>query len=165
MDVDWSGVAKTVGKVAPAAGGALAGPLGAAVGGVIADKLGVERTPEAVEKAINDDPQAAMKLREIEADIEKALIGARADVVQAEANAEGWLQRNWRPMVMLWFAALVGAHWLGFTPENLDTGTVSQLLDIVQYGLTGYVVGRSAEKITRHVSGSGFMAAVKAKVK
>ena len=67
-------------------------------------------------------------------------------VITAEANGESWLQRNWRPMLMLWFAVLVGAHWLGFTPPNLPEAVVLQLLEIVQVGIGGYVLGRSAEK-------------------
>lgn len=161
--MDWSDVAETVGKIAPAAGGALAGPAGAAVGGLVARVLGVDESPQAVRQAISQDPQAALKLREVEARLETSLIEQRANVITTEANAEGWLQRNWRPLVMLWFAGLVGAHWLGFTPDNLDAGTVGHLLDIVQYGLTGYVVGRSAEKITKSVTGSGFMARIKGK--
>jgi hypothetical protein len=70
-------------------------------------------------------------------------------IILAEANGESWLQRNWRPMLMLWFAGLVGAHWLGFTPENLSESTVLALLDIVQVGIGGYVLGRSGEKMIR----------------
>jgi hypothetical protein len=71
------------------------------------------------------------------------------DIIVAEAQGESWLQRNWRPLVMLWFGGLVGAHWLGFTPENLSQDTVNHLLDIVQVGIGGYVVGRSAEKVAK----------------
>jgi len=52
-------------------------------------------------------------------------------------------------MIMLWFAGLVGAHWLGFTPENLSEESIARLLDIVQVGLGGYVIGRSAEKVVK----------------
>lgn len=71
------------------------------------------------------------------------------DIILAEAKGESWLQRNWRPSLMLWFAALVGAHWLGFTPPNLPESVVNNLLDIVQVGVGGYVLGRSGEKIMR----------------
>ena len=70
-------------------------------------------------------------------------------VILAEANGESWLQRNWRPLTMLWFTGLVGAHWLGYTPENLSENVVLGLLDIVQVGIGGYVLGRSGEKIVR----------------
>ena len=70
-------------------------------------------------------------------------------IILAEANGESWLQRNWRPILMLWFAGLVGAHWLGFTPPNLPESVVMGLLDIVQVGIGGYVLGRSGEKMIR----------------
>lgn len=160
--MDWSDVAETVARVAPAAGGALGGPAGAAVGGLLARALGVAARPEAVAEALQADPEAAIKLRRIEADLEASLIQGRAQVVTAEAQGESWLQRNWRPLLMLWFGALVGAHWLGMTPENLDPAAVGHLLDIVQLGIGGYVIGRSAEKIVKTASSTGLMDQVKA---
>jgi hypothetical protein len=56
--------------------------------------------------------------------------------------------------MMLWFAGLVGAYWFGFTPENLEPRSIDALFEIVKFGLTGYVVGRSAEKITTVVMGA-----------
>jgi len=73
----------------------------------------------------------------------------QANVIMAEANGESWLQRNWRPLVMLNFAGLVTAHWLGYTPPNLPNNQVLALLDIVKVGLGGYVLGRSAEKVMK----------------
>ena len=35
---------------------------------------------------------------------------AQAKIVRAEAQGS-WLQRNWRPMLMVTFAGLVVAHW------------------------------------------------------
>jgi len=75
-------------------------------------------------------------------------------VIIAEAKGESWLQRSWRPMLMLWFAGLVGAHWLGFTPENLSDDVVIKLLNIVQVGIGGYVLGRSGEKIMKNYTGA-----------
>lgn len=151
----WADVTETIGKVAPAVGAALAGPGGAVVGHMAARALGVEASPEAVAQAVQGDPDAAAKLAQIEADARKSLIESQGRVITAEAQGESWLQRNWRPLVMLWFAILVGAHWLGFTPDNLSEPMVLALFDIVQYGLSGYIVARSAEKITRTISGTG----------
>ena len=74
-------------------------------------------------------------------------------IIVAEAQGESWLQRNWRPMLMIWFAGLVGAHWLGFTPENLSEDVVIKLLNVVQVGIGGYVLGRSGEKIMKSYKG------------
>jgi len=155
--MNWRDVAETVGKAAPILGGVLAGHAGAGVGSLIARALGVNDDPAEVERALRQDPQAALKLREVEASLEQALIQQRGSVVKAEAQGESWLQRNWRPLVMLWFAALVGGYWFGFTPDNLSEQNVGALFEIVQYGLSGYIVGRSAEKITRTVTNGGLL--------
>ena len=80
---------------------------------------------------------------------DNAELNAATSIILAEANGESWLQRSWRPLMMLWFAGLVGAHWLGLTPDNLSQDTVNHLLNIVQVGIGGYVLGRSGEKIVR----------------
>lgn len=162
--MEWRDVAETVGKMAPAAGGALGGPAGAAVGGVIARALGVAAEPGAVAQAVQQDPAAALKLRKIEADLEATLIEGRAQVVTAEAQSESWLARSWRPLTMLIFVGLIALHWLGLTSDTLTEGEVVLVLEIVKVGLGGYVIGRSAEKITKTATGSGIFEHLKAKV-
>ena len=77
---------------------------------------------------------------------EKQLLDAQTKVVLAEAQGSSWLQRNWRPLMMVWFAGLIGARWLGYTPPGLSEALELKLFDIVQLGIGGYVIGRSAEK-------------------
>ncbi|MCL7941208.1 holin family protein [Halomonas sp. ATCH28] len=155
--MEWSDVAKTVGKVAPVAGSLLAGAAGERVGRLVAGAMGVEAQPEAVAQAVQADPEAALKLRAIEADLEDTLIQGRAQVVTAEAQSESWLARSWRPLTMLAFVGLIGLHWLGLTSDTLTEGEVVLVLEIVKVGLGGYVVGRSAEKITRTATGNGLL--------
>ena len=71
---------------------------------------------------------------------------AAAKIVLAEAQG-GWLQRNWRPLLMVTFAGLVVAHWFGFTAPDIPESVQNSLLNIVMVGVGGYVVGRSGEKI------------------
>lgn len=71
---------------------------------------------------------------------------AQASIITAEAQG-GWLQRNWRPLLMVTFAGLVVAHWFGFTAPNIPESVQNSLLNIVMIGVGGYVVGRSGEKI------------------
>jgi len=151
----WDSIKDTVGSVAPIAGSLLGGPAGGAVGSLIASALGVDNTPDAVAAAIKADPDAAIKLRQIEAQLEQTRLEVRGQAVQAEAKGESWLQRNWRPLTMVWFSALIGGHWFGFTPDNLSDEAVLSLFGLIKLGLGGYVLGRSAEKITKELSGSG----------
>lgn len=67
-------------------------------------------------------------------------------VVVAEANGDSWIQRNWRPVTMLIFVALVVSRWLGFSAENITPELELKLFDIIEVGLGGYVIGRSGEK-------------------
>ena len=69
-----------------------------------------------------------------------------AKIVLAEAQGS-WLQRNWRPLLMVTFAGLVVAHWFGFTAPDIPESVHNSLLNIVMVGVGGYVVGRSGEKI------------------
>lgn len=85
-------------------------------------------------------------------DYEKAQLEAQAEIVKAEAQGESFLQRSWRPIVMLVFVGLIVARWTGFTAPNLTPELESQLMVLVQIGLGGYVVGRSAEKVAKSIS-------------
>mgnify|MGYP003644769183 CR=1 FL=1 len=85
-------------------------------------------------------------------ELDTKTLEAQRDVIVAEAQGHSWLQRNWRPLLMLWFAFLVGCYWFGFTAPNLDVSTINNLLDIVLVGVGGYVVGRSGEKIATTIA-------------
>ena len=105
-----------------------------------------------IDKAIPDRDEAEklkakITLAAMEAD--NAELNSATSIIIAEAQGGSWLQRSWRPLVMLNLVGLVTAHWLGFTPPNLPQETVNHLLDIVQVGLAGYVLGRSGEKIMK----------------
>lgn len=68
--MDWKNLAATVSKVAPMLGTLVGGPIGGAAGTaikLIAGTLGVEETPDAIEAEIRANPDALLKLKEIEA--------------------------------------------------------------------------------------------------
>lgn len=81
-----------------------------------------------------------------------ALEQAAAGIVKAEAESEHWLAANWRPLMMLTFGGLIVARWLGFTAPGITEAVELKLWDIIQLGLGGYVIGRSAEKIAPAVA-------------
>ena len=78
----WESIKETVGSVAPMAGALLGGPAGGAVGAMIASALGVDKNPDSVAKAIRSDPQAAIKLRQIESQLEQTRLEVRGQVVR-----------------------------------------------------------------------------------
>lgn len=76
-----------------------------------------------------------------------AVFMAQADIVKTEAASTHWLAANWRPLLMLTFGALIVARWFGLAAPNLSETEYLKLWSIVEFGLGGYVVGRSVEKI------------------
>ena len=144
--MDWKGVGNAVISVgAPLLGGALFGPAGAAVGSIIAGKFGVspESTPEQVLTAINGDPDAALKLRQIETTHVERLQELENDRLRIETadvqSARNVHQHHWMPSVITMlmcamFGCIVGALFIWAIPgENKDivvymAGQVSGLL-------------------------------------
>lgn len=97
-------------------------------------------------------------------DIEKVVLGTfndvaktQSEVIVAEMNADGWLQRNWRPIVAICFAAIplfyglfmpITVAWFGFAPVRIGDDLLKWIMDVVMVCLGGYIGGRSLEKIT-----------------
>lgn len=74
---------------------------------------------------------------------ETKLLDAKASIITAEAKGESWIQKSWRPITMLTFLVLVVCDSFGLLAFRL----ADQAWTLLQIGLGGYVVGRSAEKI------------------
>ena len=83
---------------------------------------------------------------------EQEQLKAKSAIIIAEAKSESWLARSWRPIVMLSFVVLIGAFWFGLTPETVSQESIDSMFLLVQIGLGGYVVGRSAEKTAGSVT-------------
>lgn len=77
---------------------------------------------------------------------------AAASIIQAEAASQHWLAANWRPITMLTFLGLIVARWFGWAAPNLQPDEYIKLWSIVEFGLGGYVVGRSVEKIAPSIA-------------
>jgi len=89
--------------------------------------------------------QAGLTARII--DYEAELARSRAQVITAEAQGQSWLQRTWRPITMLTFLGLVVCDSFGLLAYRL----ADEAWTLLQIGLGGYVVGRSAEKILPNI--------------
>lgn len=164
----WSDIGEAVGKVAPALGTALGGPMGGAVGTAISAALGVGDNPDDVAEALKVDPKAAIRLKELEVEWKKSVLALESTkieegskTVRAEAQGESWLQRNWRPILMLVIVAIVANNFvlLPYLNAIFGAGTIpaldlpEALWELMKIGVGGYVLGRSAEKGIRHWKG------------
>ena len=103
-----------------------------------------------IERLLPDQTQqdaAKLELLKMQRTGELSEFMAAADIVKTEAQSESWLASSWRPILMLTFGALIVARWFGLAAPNLSEEEYLKLWDIVELGLGGYVIGRSAEKI------------------
>lgn len=88
--MDWKSVGSAVADAAPLLGAALGGPAGGLVGGLVALALGADKDPEAVTRALQANPDAMVKLREVEASMRKDLLDFQArQQAQELANVQG----------------------------------------------------------------------------
>ena len=112
---------------------------------------------DVLDKVIPDptaQAEAKLKLMELAQKGEFAEMNARADIIKAEAASESWLAQSWRPIMMLTFGALIVARWMGYAAPGISEDEILKLWSIVELGLGGYVIGRSAEKIVPQVVGA-----------
>lgn len=79
---------------------------------------------------------------------EAKLLDAKQKIITAEAQSQSWIARNWRPISMLTFLVLVVGDSFGLLPNDL----APEAWTLLQIGLGGYVVGRSAEKVTNIIT-------------
>lgn len=125
MSASWKDIAAVVGRSAPLLGTLIGGPAGAAVGALVASVLGTGATPDEVHAALEKDPQAATRLKELEgkrqvelqaltvdqakAELTAAVQAAQAvnATMQAEAASEHWPTYSWRPAIGFAVAAAV----------------------------------------------------------
>lgn len=112
----------------------------------------------AITKAIPDKDKAA----ELQAQITSQILSQQNNelegaikIILAEAQGESWLQRNWRPLLMLVIIAIVANNYL-FAPyinALFGVGSVpvlelpEQLWTLMTLGVGGYIAGRTGEKM------------------
>lgn len=105
-----------------------------------------------IDKAVQDKDLAAKLKNDLQTQglaLVAAELEAQTSIIVAEANSESWIARNWRPLTMLTFVALVVAKWLGITVAGIPESIELELMALIKVGLGGYVVGRSAEKVAK----------------
>jgi len=94
------------------------------------------------------ESQVEMKMLAYEAEI----IKYQSDVIIAEAKGDSWLQRNWRPSLMVVFGFIIANNYIiaPYLEAMFDWQVVLeipiQLWDLLKLGVGGYIGGRTIEK-------------------
>lgn len=115
----------------------------------------VSPVTDIVDKAVTDKDLARQLKHDIEMQMIQVLdkeLESKRDVIVAEAQGESWLQRSWRPILMLSFVAIIVNNYI-LSPYLQAMFGFEVMLEIpvdmwelLKIGVGGYIVGRSAEK-------------------
>ncbi len=113
-----------------------------------------------VDKAVADKDLAA----KLKADLQTQMLQshtqeltAAAKIIEAEAKA-GWFASSWRPLLMyvlifiLVWNYVLGPVILFFFKASITITLPGDVWTLLQIGLGGYVVGRSAESVARTIA-------------
>jgi hypothetical protein len=115
----------------------------------------VDSIGEAIDRnSLSDEEQLELRndfkeLKNKTLELEHEAILVQADIINTESKGESWLQKNWRPLMMMLFMGLILSYWFGFSPPNLTEAIIIKLFSLVELGIGGYIVGRSAEKVVK----------------
>ena len=78
------------------------------------------------------------------------LLEAKSSIIVAEAQGKSWLQRNWRPLMMLLFGFVILYTVIApaFGLPDVDmTGVPDRLWTLMTVGIGGYIASRGFEKV------------------
>tara|TARA_B100000700_G_scaffold189815_1_gene209189 strand:- start:52442 stop:52879 length:438 start_codon:yes stop_codon:yes gene_type:complete len=136
--------------------GALTGPLFDVIDQAVTDKDEANRLKQQIQSRLIDSRDSAIK--------------ARMQIILAEATGESWIQRSWRPLLMLVIVAIIANNYLlapylgAMFGAGLQLELPERMWDLMTLGVGGYIAGRSGEKIARGVAGGKtFMDAIRGK--
>ena len=99
------------------------------------------------EERINAKNEVFKVLQEQQLELQKL----QTEIIVAEANGN-WLQRSWRPILMLSFGFIV--IYVKFIAPLFSLPIPpleNEFWNLLQIGIGGYVVGRSVEKVSKNI--------------
>jgi len=139
---------KLLGSAAPALATAVAGPMGGMAVKAIADKLGVPASIGEVTKALESNPELALKLKEIDTRAFEAETKAVSERWQADMASDSYLSKNIRPLTLVYIltAYLLFALMSAFG-KNVNETYVTLLGQWGQIVMLAYFGGRTLEKV------------------
>lgn len=84
-----------------------------------------------------------------------ATIAAQANAISVILTQGSWLEKQWRPILMLLLMTIIGCWFFGLVPPNFD-GQISpmmrEVLDLLKIGVMGYVPCRTLEKVITSIN-------------
>ena len=140
-------VLKVVKGIANILSGGIVDEITDLIGGV-KEAVSGELSPEKKAELMMKIKMLELKWQEFQTKIKEY----QANIIMAEATGHSWIQRNWRPLVMLLFASIIANNYIFYPYITLFGGKAVQLnLDeniwaLLKIGIGGYITGRTVEK-------------------
>lgn len=153
---------KIIGAVAPTLGRALAGPLGGMAASAITEALGIspKASEEELLKAVNNatpeqllalkkaDQDFAIRMRELDIDLERLDAEDRDSARQREMKVRDWMPRVLALFIVAGFMATVFAVLLGYVEGMKDPLTATTVGTLIGF------VSAKAEQVVAYYFGS-----------
>lgn len=119
--------------------------------GTIKDLYGKYRDGQISEQTLENEAYKALLVAFT------GLWSTQASVIKAEISSDSWLTKTWRPLMatsasfvlIIWYGWMVpiAVNWLGLPPLSVGEDLLKWIYVLVTIALTGYVGGRTIEKI------------------
>lgn len=99
--------------------------------------------------------QNALEVLKSVNDLDGQALTASASSIQAILTQGSWLERQWRPCLMIMLIVLIASWFFGYVPPHFNDAVspmMREVLDLLKVGVLGYVPCRTLEKIIQQLS-------------
>ncbi|MEK0325056.1 MAG: 3TM-type holin [Nitrosopumilus sp.] len=100
-------------------------------------------------KLLIDQVQSDLAIEALK--FEAQLAEYKSSIIIAEAQSGNWLTTMWRPLTMLTFVVLIVMIAAGIMDTEALAAVPDRLWTLITLGISGYIGGRSAEKIVPRI--------------
>jgi hypothetical protein len=114
----------------------------------------IEAVGNIVDNVFTNDEEKSQAKKELTEVVLKSLNSVaevQGEVIKTEMTGNK-LQRSWRPLMMLTFGIILVCKWFGWTDASIPETLELKLMEIIELGLGGFVVGRTVEKVAGTVT-------------
>lgn len=99
--------------------------------------------------------QNALEVLKSVNDTDASAIASSANAIQAILTQGSWLERQWRPTLMILLIIIIGSWFFGYIPPHFNdpvSPMMREVLDLLKVGVIGYVPCRTLEKIVTQLN-------------
>lgn len=99
--------------------------------------------------------QSALELLQSVNQTDATTIAASANALSVILTQGSWLERNWRPALMILLITIVGCWFFGYLPPHFNDAVspmMDRVLTMLTIGVGGYIPCRTIEKIMTQIN-------------